>query len=389
MNITYIITGLYTGGAEMMLYKQLSQIDRNRFSPSIISLMNKGTIGPKIESELGIPVYTLNIVESRNPIYALWRLRQIIRSIQPDLIQGKMYHGNLVSEIAKFFVGRSIPVLWSIHHTITQLSAEKRITQWLIKLGSRMGNNPDRIIFVSQNSRQQHETLGYPIDKSCTIPNGCDVDRFSPDATAHTTLCESLGIAKDSLLIGSVARFHPMKDHHNLLQAAALTVTHYPNLHFVLIGRDVTEDNPELHSWITAFNLGDRVHVLGERSDTPQLMAGFDLFTSTSAYGEAFPNVLVEAMSCGTPCVTTNVGDSGFIVENTGKVVEPRDAEGLSQAWRSILQLTTTDRTTLGIQARQRVIDHFSLRSIVDRHESLYEEVLFQHHENHSLKSER
>ncbi len=378
MNITYIINGLYTGGAEMMLYKQLSQLDRTRFTPSIISLMTKGTIGPKIESELGIPVYTLDL-ESRNPFQALWHLRQIIRSIQPDLIQGKMYHGNMVSEIAKFFVGRSIPVLWSIHHTITQLSSEKRITQFLIQLGARLGHHPDRIIFVSNNSRQQHEDLGYPIDKSCTIPNGCDVDKFSPDATAHATLCESLGIPTDSLLIASVARFHPMKDHPNLLQAAALTVPHHPNLHIVLIGREVTPENAELQVLIQSLNLGDRVHLLGERSDTPHLMAGFDLFTSSSAYGEAFPNVLVEAMACGTPCVTTNVGDSGFIVEDTGRVVDPGNAAALSQAWRSLLQLSESDRQSLGQRARQRVIDQFSLRSIVQRHEALYEDVV-QHH---------
>jgi glycosyltransferase involved in cell wall biosynthesis len=106
------------------------------------------------------------------------------------------------------------------------------------------------------------------------------------------------------------------------------------------------------------------------------MMAALDLLCSSSAYGESFPTVLGEAMACAVPCVTTDVGDSSWIVDKTGLVVPPRDPEALATALVTLLKLGINERRALGKEARERVIQHFSLPSVIKDYESLYESTL-------------
>jgi glycosyltransferase involved in cell wall biosynthesis len=104
-------------------------------------------------------------------------------------------------------------------------------------------------------------------------------------------------------------------------------------------------------------------------------MASLDVLVSASSYGEAFPNVLGEAMGCGVPCVVTDVGDSAYIVGDTGKVVAPDDMIGLAEAVDSLLSLPSSQRLTLGEQARHRIQENFEINHVVSLYESLYQEV--------------
>jgi glycosyltransferase involved in cell wall biosynthesis len=107
----------------------------------------------------------------------------------------------------------------------------------------------------------------------------------------------------------------------------------------------------------------------------PRLTAALDISTTTSAYGEGFPNVVGEAMACAVPCAVTDVGDSALIVHDTGKVVPPRDPSALAEAWHALVALGAEGRRKLGAAARQRVERNFSLPVVVARYQSLYEEL--------------
>ncbi|MER3423064.1 MAG: glycosyl transferase family 1, partial [Nitrospiraceae bacterium] len=114
-------------------------------------------------------------------------------------------------------------------------------------------------------------------------------------------------IADGTFLIGMVGRFDPQKDHGNLI--AALGRLRQRGMHFgcVLVGKDLVPDNPSISQQIAAHGLDENVRLLGQRTDIPAVMNALDVHVLPSAYGEAFPNVLAEAMACGTPCVTTDV----------------------------------------------------------------------------------
>lgn len=370
ISIVHIITGLNTGGAEMMLYKILSCTNLSVFNPVVISLMGHGPMSERIQ-ELAIPVYSIDMSRGRPTPAALWRLVRLVRKLQPYLIQGWMYHGNLAALLAAYLMPKRVPVLWNIRQSLYDLNAEKRLTAVIIRLGAWLSSKPQKIIYNSQVSAEQHEIIGYAADKRLIIPNGFDCDKFKPSVSARLWLRQLLGLKKDTLLIGLIGRFHPMKDHVNFIHASARLVARYPEVHFVLAGRDVDKSNIILMKTVHETGLENNVHLLGERTDIAEITAGLDI-ASSSSWGEGFPNVIGEAMACGVPCVVTDVGDSSWIVGNTGLVVPPRDPGALSDAWAKLIEMGAERRVNLGQKARQRLIKHFSLPRIVYQYEKVW-----------------
>lgn len=376
MKIVYISTGLYTGGAENMLYKLLSKMNRERFQPSVVSLMNRGTFGERIES-LGVPVYTLELKPGEIPRpNVVLKLIRTIQQIKPDLIQGWMHQGNLAALLCKLFTSRKIPVLWGIRGTVYSLKQEKILTRLIIKSCAFLSNFCSNIIYVSHVAQKQHEALGYPKNsKSVVVPNGFETSLFSPSPDARLSFRAELGLPETTFLIGLICRYHPMKDHENFLNAAALVLKSYPEIHFILAGREVDKENNCLNALIKELGIQRQVHLLGERRDINRLTAALDIASSASAYGEGFPNVIGEAMSCSVPCAVTDVGDSAMIVGDTGIVVPPCNSEALANAWKKLIEMGSEQRANLGKAARQRILECFSLESIVHQYESLYEKV--------------
>jgi glycosyltransferase involved in cell wall biosynthesis len=374
VKVMYIISDLSIGGAEMTLYKLLAETNRERFEPVVVSLIDQGALRERIE-DLGIAVHSARMKPGRPTPVGLWRLIKLIRNLGPNLILGWMYHSCFAAEVAKICSGQRIPVIWSIHYSLSSLVTEKKMTVAVIKLCGLLSRLPSKVVFVSQAGQTRHEPLGYRIEKSCVIPNGIDVKEFMPSAAARLSVRAELGISEKSFLIGLIGRYHPMKDHANFLDAAALLSETHPDTHFLLIGRGVDEHNQQLSDSIRQLGLLRRTHLLGERRDTSRLAAALDLF-SLSSYGESCPNVIGEAMACGVPCVVTDVGDTTWIVGETGRVIPPRDANALALAWEEMIEMNQEDRKALGLLARARVIEHFPIQAVMARYEALYEAVL-------------
>ena len=369
--VIFLITGLTTGGAEMMLLKLCSRLDRCRIAPSVISLSDKGVIGSRIEA-LGIPVHTLDMRRSRPSLAGLLRLRKLVSTLRPNLIQGWMYHGNLAASLA----AGSKPVVWGIRQSLYGLEKERVLTRWVIRLGAIISCSSRAIVYNSRTSARQHEQFGFDTSRTLIIPNGFDTEVFRPDENARADIRRELGLSDDVILIGLIGRYHPMKDHRSFLNAAALLGKEFSDVHFLLAGCEVATGNPALGAMIAEFELGDRVFLLGERKDIPRLNGALDIASSASAWGEGFANVIGEAMSCGVPCVVTDVGDSAWIIGDTGRVVPPRNPEALATAWKNLIALGREGRQVLGMCARQRVIENFSLGAVVKQYEDLYEKLI-------------
>ena len=376
--ILHVITGLGMGGAEMMLYK-LVGVHRDRFDAQVISLTDEGVIAERIRA-LGIPVHALGMSTSRPGPRALTRLAGRIREIQPDLVQTWMYHADLVGGLAAWLAG-DLPLVWGIHNTTLDESATRARTRMVVRMNARLsGWLPDRIISCSQKALELHAGLGYAAQKMVVIPNGFNLDDFKPDPAARIWLRDSLGLPPDALIIGHVARYNPQKDYPTLLAAAAELQRSLaqggsqglPDVHFVLCGDGVSPQNPELTGMLAQHKLARYVHLLGRRSDVPRVMSAFDLGTLSSAYGEAFPNVIGEMMACEVPCVVTDVGDADVMVGASGRVVPVRDPRALADAWLAMLQLPQAQRTAIGREARTHIQKHFALDEVASRYAGVY-----------------
>lgn len=372
--VMHIIGDLHTGGAETMLVKLLSGIDKERLESIVVTMRVGGSLQEKIES-LGIPVFCIRLSGLSNMLAGLWRLRAYLIKYRPQLIQGWMYHGSLLASVAGMLTFNETPVVWNIRHSLHDVAKKKILTSIIIRLGAWMSFMPTKIIYNSITSSSQHHAIGYARLKTVHVPNGFNTSLFQPSAKARYKLRRQLKLNDEVTIIGLIARYHPIKDFQNFVEAAAILSAKYSNVHFVLAGRGVDAKNRELMQQIRHHYLDNRFHLLGEVSDTAEITAGFDIATSCSR-GEAFSNTIGEAMSCCVPCVVTNVGDSAMIVANTGVVVPPRDTEKLAAGWESILELNRNEWQILGTKARERILEKYSIPAIVAQYEALYENMV-------------
>jgi glycosyltransferase involved in cell wall biosynthesis len=170
-----------------------------------------------------------------------------------------------------------------------------------------------------------------------------------------------------------------MKDHATFLAAAARLAAVRPEAVFLLIGQGVDRSNRALRQLIEAHGIAARVKLLGERADMPDVYPVLDIATLSSAFGEGCPNVLIEAMSCGVPCVATDCGDAAEILGPTGTVVPRRNPEPLTAAWERLISLGSGARRSMGEEARQRIARSYDLQAIVGRYDALYSEFLAQY----------
>ena len=183
-----------------------------------------------------------------------------------------------------------------------------------------------------------------------------------------------MGVPDNTILIGLFGRYHPVKGHEVFLKAAQLLLKKHPHIHFLLGGKEVDNTNYVLNQQIAQLEIGEQIHLLGERQDVHHLTASLDI-ASSSSYSEGFPNVIGEAMSCGVPCAVTDVGDSARIVGNTGRVVPANNPEALANAWQELIEMGAEGRFKLGSAARSRIIECFSLDLVVTQYETLYETI--------------
>jgi glycosyltransferase involved in cell wall biosynthesis len=375
VRIAHIITGLNTGGAETMLYKLLSRTDRARFDPLVISLVDNGSLAVRI-AELDIPVFSCGMQPGIPSLGSAFKLTSLLRRFKPHLLQGWMYHGNLAAQTAAVTLAGKTPVVWNIRGSHHILSEEKFMTAATIWIGARLSPLPRRIIANSVVSAELHQRrLGFTKHRWAIIPNGFELEKFTPSENARSEVRSELGLPQNTLLIGLIGRYHPVKDHANFLTAARIFQKDAPGVHFLMAGAGVDDSNAALREQRAALGLLDCTHALGERNDMSRITAALDI-ASSSSYSEAFPNVIGEAMSCSVPCVVTDVGDSAWLVGDTGLAVPARDSDALCGAWTKLCAGGVSRRRALGASARERIAVHFSIAAVAAQYEQLYDKIL-------------
>jgi glycosyltransferase involved in cell wall biosynthesis len=374
MKITHIITGLNVGGAETMLHQLLSHTNTSVFDTEVVSLTDIGPIGDQIQA-LGVPVSAMGMQRGvPNPL-GLMRLATWLRRSRPDVVQTWLYHADMIGGLAATVAGVRA-LAWGIHMSYLDTQSSKRTTMWTVKACARLSHYlPRKIICCAQSSQRVHAEIGYAAEKMVVIPNGFDLERFKPDRAVRSSVRQELGIPDEAPLIGLIGRFHPQKDHHHFVRSAALLHARLPEAKFLLCGDGIDWQNQALAGWIEEAGLRDSFYLLGRRQDTHRICAALDILALSSAYGEAFPMVVGEAMACGVPCVVTDVGDSALMVGDTGRVVPAKDPGALATAWLELITIGPAARHELGAAARQRIEKYYSIALIAAQYTHLYQEL--------------
>lgn len=374
VHFAYSIGG---GGAEAMLMNLAESLDPAQFRTVVVAI-NARPWSHQLKRlhEAGVDVHDLESTTYLNP-RTLARLHAVLRAERPDIVQTWTHHADLVGGWAARVAGvRNI--VWSIHcREIHRNPGDSDSKMALFRRALALSSRciPKRIISCSATAIEDHAAIGYPRESMRWIPNGINAARFVPDLDAGLDTRAELSLPARAPVIGYVGRFHEMKDLATFLRAAALLQTRMPEAHFIFCGGVEIELGEVERELLSQLPQRQQVRFDSFRADPWRLYPALNVF-SLSSRTEACPMTVIEAMSCGVPCVTTDVGDCGRLLEGVGQVVPMRDPAALAAAWEQALQLGPTAREEIARESRQRVLEKFTIAHAARQYAETYAELV-------------
>ena len=371
--VMFVSTGLDAGGAETALLRLSRRLTELGTRCGVISLGDEGLIGPELRRS-AIPVWCLRLGSAIGCASALSRLRGALATLRPTVVQGWMYHGNLAATVAARLMHPAPTLAWSVRQSLAAPSLDRSTTRMAIRLNAFLSLRADMIIYNSSVARAGHEAAGFSYENGTVIPNGFDVDAGRCDPKAIENVRTELQVPRGAPLIGHLGRWHAVKDHQTLLEAAARVIQQCDKAVFALAGDGVDDHNRELNNAVGALGLQRSIRLLGCRTDVSRLQSAFDI-ACLSSRAESFPNAIGEAMSAGVPCVSTAVGDVADLIADTGRIVPVGNADALGAALLELIGFGPAKLRELGNRARQRVVDHYSINRVAEQYSARYEDL--------------
>jgi len=375
VKIIHIISGLGVGGAEHTLYKLCKYDIYNKHI--VISLSGSEKYFYLLR-KLGISVYLLNL--KFYSINKFFLLIKILRYLKPDIVQTWLVHADLIGGIAARLSGIK-NIIWNVRHSDLKINKTKLSTTLFIIAASKIFYLfiPQFIIVVFKNPKKIYKIKNYNKNRLKYIPNGYDLSILKPSKFQKKIFRKRIKIEKSTILIGNVSRYDPKKNHLILLNALSLIRSKNVNFFCVLVGSKITQNNIELISLIKKLKLSKYVKLLGETDNIAEIMNGLDIYVQSSTYGEGFPNVVAEAMSCGVPCVVTDVGDSSFIVGKTGWIVPPNNVSKLANTiLRALNEKSSRKWSVRCDKARSRIKEKFGIMRMTKSYNKIWSKIYYK-----------
>lgn len=373
LKVLHVIIDLDVGGAELMLKRiVLSHQHDPSIAHCVVSLTTLGVIGKELQ-DAGIKVYTLNMRSMFHVVSTFVKLCNIIKSYQPEVVHTWMYHSDLIGGIAARVLGIK-KVIWCVRSTDIHKGGSK-VTLLVRKVCALISKFvPALIICAADLSRKVHEQVGYEPSKMHVIPNGFDPKTFNPQNFNTEVFRATLNINPSDIVVTSIGRYSPVKDHLTFIRAAGILAASHQQVRFVMIGRGVDSNNKMLNQAIDETQWREKFILLGERHDIPACLNASDIFCLHSLT-EGFPNVLGEAMVSGKACVTTDVGDAAYLLDDDKYVVVPGNAEMLASTLSKLVEQDAETRDNTGSRLKQRILDNFTLHAISQAYLTVYKKI--------------
>ena len=363
--VAHVVNSLETGGLENGVVN-LVNMAGDRFRHCVVCMTTEGSFRERLRPEIEI------VALGKRPgkdLRALWRLVRLLRRLQPDVVHSRnwaTFDAVLAARVAR------VPVVVHGEHgrDITDpLGANPRRK----RLRRALAPLVDRFVTVSRDlATWLTDQIRVPAHKVVTIHNGVDLTRFG--ARCRQEARARLGIPPDGLVVGTVGRLDPVKDQAGLVEAFAGLRAKRSDAILIIAGDGPCRE--PLADLIMRRGLQDRVRLLGERRDIPEVLSAMDVFVLPSI-AEGMSNTVLEAMATGLPVVATRVGGNPEIVEDgvTGRLTLPLDPVALASSIDSYLDDAHL-RALHGKASRQRVVDHFALTRMAGAYVDLYSSVL-------------
>jgi glycosyltransferase involved in cell wall biosynthesis len=365
IKIVFLVRALTAGGAERQLVA-LAIALHERGIPVVVIVFYPSGCFEKDLRERGVPLVSLDKKGRWDIPVFLFRLLLALRRQKADVIHGYLAVENVLLALLKPFLGRA-RIVWGVRGSLMDMAQYDWLARSFYRVEAKLSGAVDLIIANSTTGANDAIERGFPKGRTIIIPNGIDTARFAPDVKARRRLRNEWRIGESEILIGRVGRLDPMKDYPTFLKGAQLIARGRPNVRFVCVGEGRLEYTQRLKSLCEEYQVAHLVIWAGVRADMAEVYSALDLFCSSSAFGEGFPNTIAEAMTCGLSCVVTDVGDSAAIVGSLGIVVPPGDPEALARGCETALERSAFRSEVDGAANRGQIEDNFGVNQLADR----------------------
>ena len=369
LKIVVITTGLRVGGAETLLLSMVKRWLDEDVEVSILSLSGVGALDDKFR-EIGVDVHNYNLDGFYNGMREIYRLIKDLRYMNPVIVQTWMPHADLVGGlVAK--MATSAKLFWGLHHANFSLDSLKISTLAVAKTNALLSYFvPDCVVAVSQHAKVSAIEFGFNKNNFSVIENGVDFTVFKRIEGSKQRIFDELKIRDSKKLIGFVGRYSLEKRPSDFLQLASQLNQKFADLHFVMAGDGNDKENQELLDLIVKNNLSENISLLGVRDDMPAIFSSLDVLVSTSV-DEAFGLVLVEALACGCPCVSSsNHGAKGI----GGEFIKFAEIGDIDEFFTQVSKIVGYDscHESFSEQARKYVSAKFSVENTAKKYLDLY-----------------
>ena len=366
-----VVPTLMCGGTENQFMALARTLDRTRFDVEFACLRRWGGFVEELEQR-SIPLteYPVPTFRSVTALAQQARLARHIVRRDIQIVHAYNFYGNVFATPPARLVA---PVtIASIRDRAPYLTAmQKRVQRYACQFADCILVNADAV-------RDWLIGEGYDASKISVIRNGVDLSRFDT-APPPAQLRRELGLPDDTPLVGVISRLTRLKGLEHFLEAAAMVRSRVPNARFLIAGETSPMDREylgELKQYAERCGVAKDVIFTGLRRDVPAVLSSLSV-SAMPSLNEALSNVVLESMAAGAPTVATRVGGTPEAIVDgvTGVLVPPADSAALANAIVHLLQDTQL-ATHLGLAARARIVDHFSVRRMVRSTEELYMELL-------------
>ena len=371
MRILFLVRSLDIGGAERQLVALARGLQGRGHEVSIAVFYGGGRFEPELRA-CGIPVHHLRKHGRWDSLRFLARLALLVRDLAPDVLHAYMEANVFAAALRPLFP--SVKIVWGIRSAKADFRSYglvARLYPWLERLLARA---PHAVIVNSSAARRQAIENGLLPARMAVVPNGIDCEAFRPDPAGRARLRAAWSVPDGAPLVGLVARLDPVKNHPNFLRAAARVAASRPDVLFACVTDP--RARPGYRRRLERLAADLRIaHVLrwaDEGKVSSAVYSALDVAVLSSNPGESFPNVLGEAMACGTPAVTTSSGDAALIVGDPLAVVPCGDDVALARGILSALERLAPGGAGA---ARERIASTYSLDLLASRTEHALERV--------------
>lgn len=350
MRITVLLRSFTRGGAERQAAVAAASLARRGHEVEVVVFRD----GPAYQDELGQAGLRPVALDGPRALLPLAFVRHVRRR-RPDVVLSYLPGPNLVATCARLAPGRRPGVVWGIRATDLRLDTEHPLARLVGRVEPMASRWCDVAVANAAAARSDAQGRGVRPRRFDVVPNTVDTDRWVPDPGARAARRMEWGVGPDVPVVGRVGRLHPMKDVPSFLSALARVRRDRPDAVGVVAGTGDAATTTELRAVATRLGLDRAVTWLGDVDDARGLYPGFDVAVSSSAWGEAFPNVVAEALACGVPCVGTDVGATAELLDDPRWVVPPGDPDALAGAIERVLALDPVERSRVSGRGRDRV----------------------------------